>query len=81
LLIGIIQNPTLWTNFPIKINLPPPGFCDVISKDRFKLIMKFLHFANNTNKQIIRALPTLYKIFPVLSHPNDKFKNFFLLAN
>jgi hypothetical protein len=44
LLMGIIQTPTLRTYFSRKRILSAPGFGDVISRDGFKLIMKFLHF-------------------------------------
>jgi hypothetical protein len=51
---------------------------DVISRDRFELITKFLHFADNANKANYEGPAKLYKIFPVLSHLNCKFQNLFL---
>jgi hypothetical protein len=47
------------------------------TRDRFELIMKFLHFADNTNKANYGGSTTLYKISLGLSHL-DNFKNFFL---
>jgi hypothetical protein len=44
-----------------------PGFGDLISTDRFKPIMKFLQFAENTNKTIYEGPAKLLKIVPVLS--------------
>jgi hypothetical protein len=74
----IIQKPALQTYFSRKRILSAPGFGDVISRDRFKLIMKFLCFADNTNKANYEGPVKLYKIFPVLSHLNYKFQNIFL---
>jgi hypothetical protein len=50
LLMGILQKPIHWTYFSRRRILSTPGFGDVISRGRFELIMKFLHFADNTNK-------------------------------
>jgi hypothetical protein len=50
----------------------------VISRDRFRRITKFLHFADNTDKENYESPAKLYKIFPVLSHLNYKFQNLFL---
>jgi hypothetical protein len=54
------------------------GFGDVTARDRFKPIMKFLQFADNTNKENYEGPAKLFKIFPVLSHLNYKFQNLFL---
>jgi hypothetical protein len=50
MLMGIIQNPTLLAYFSRKRILPAQGFGVVILRDRLKLIMKFLHSEDNTNK-------------------------------
>jgi hypothetical protein len=78
LLMGIIQKPTLRSYFSRKRILSTPGFGDIISRDRFELITKFLHFADNANKADYEGPAKLYKIFPVLSHLNHKFQNLFL---
>jgi hypothetical protein len=38
-----------------------PGFGDIITKDRWGLVRKFLHFVNN-------------EIIPIISHLNNKFQ-------
>jgi hypothetical protein len=59
--------------------LSTPGFGDVISRERFEEIMKFLHFAENIEKANYEGLAKLlHKVFPVLSHLNYKFQNLFL---
>jgi hypothetical protein len=39
------------------------GFDDVISRDMFELIMKFLHFADNDDKANYEGLAKLFKTF------------------
>jgi hypothetical protein len=63
LLIWITQKPTLQTFLSRKRILLTPGFGDVISRDWLKLIMKFLHFADNANKANYGGLAKLYKSF------------------
>jgi hypothetical protein len=76
--MGTIHNNTLWTYFSIKRTLPPPEFGDVASRQRFQLIIKFLHFTDNTNNANFGGSAALYEIFLVLSLLNDNLKNFFL---
>jgi hypothetical protein len=45
---------------------------------RKRIIMKFLCFADSTNKANYEGPEKLYKIFSVLSHLNYKFQNLFL---
>jgi hypothetical protein len=78
LLMGIIQKPTLRSYFSRKRILSTPGFGDIISRDRFELITKCLHFADNANRAGYEGPVKLYKIFSVLSHLNHKFQNLFL---
>jgi hypothetical protein len=46
----IILKSTLRTYLSRKRILSTPGYGDVMSRDRFQLIMKFLHFADNIKK-------------------------------
>jgi hypothetical protein len=62
LIMWIIQKPTLRTYFSRKRILSTPGFGDVMSRDRFQLIMKFLHFADNVNKANYKG-PAQYTIY------------------
>jgi hypothetical protein len=63
---GIIPKPTLRTYFSRKRILSTPGFGDVISRERFELIMKFLHSA-------MKALQNFTKYFLSYYNLNHKF--------
>jgi hypothetical protein len=77
LLMRIIQKPILCTYFSRKRIMSTPGFGDMTSRDRFKPIQKFLHFADNTNNTNYEGPAKLLKIFPVLSYLNYTFQNLF----
>jgi hypothetical protein len=79
LLMGIIQKPTLRSYFTTKRVISTPGFGDIITRDRLELICKFLHFANNETINSFRGQKKLFKIFPVISHVNNKFEELYLL--
>jgi hypothetical protein len=59
--------------------LQTPGFRDVITRERFKLISGFLHFSDNGSKSIYTGPSKLFKIFPTPSHLNTILHNMFLL--
>ena len=50
MLMGIVQKPTLKSYFSKDGFLETPIFFQVMSRDRFELIMGFLHFVDNTTK-------------------------------
>ena len=78
LLMGIVQKPTARSYFSKKRIVSTPGFSEVISRDRFELIVRFLHFVNNDSLQTYDGPPKLFKIFPVLCHLNNKFKTLYI---
>jgi hypothetical protein len=62
LLMGIIQKPTLWTYFSRRIR-SPPGFGDVILRDRLELIMTFFtFFRKHQQSKLRRPCKTLENI-------------------
>ena len=69
-LMGIIQKPNIqmyWSNDPF---YSTPIFKQVIKRDRYLLILKFLHFNNNDNMPG-RTEPNpdkLFKIRPLVDH-------------
>jgi hypothetical protein len=77
LLMGIISKPTLNSYFSPKRLLYTPAFPDVISRDRFQLICKFLHFNDNSKKDNYLGPARLFKIFPVIQHLNERFQSLF----
>ena len=55
-----------------------PGFADVISRERFELICKFLHFIDNESLPTYQGPPILFKIYCVICHLNIKFQTLYL---
>jgi hypothetical protein len=78
LLMGMVQKPTMRSYFSKKRVLSTPGFADVISRERFELICKFLHFIDNDSLQAYDGPPKLFKIYPILRHLNNKFQSLYL---
>jgi hypothetical protein len=44
-------------------------------QDRFKIISKFLHFADNSQLEHYERNKNIFKIDPVMKHLNDKYKS------
>ena len=70
LLMGIVQKPRInlyWSTDPL---LSSPIFSAVMSRDRYLLSLKFLHFNDNTNAPDVQDpnRDRLYKVRPVLDH-------------
>ena len=76
LLMGIIQKPTLKSYFSTHHLISTPGFRDVMARNRFEQILRYIHFSNNkaTNYQ---GPPKLQKIYPVLSYLNNKYQKLY----
>ena len=53
--------------FRKKIVIATPGFVDVISRERFELICKCLHFIDNENLPTYQGPPKFFEIYPVMS--------------
>jgi hypothetical protein len=58
--MGIVQKPTARTYFSKKRVIAPPGFVDVICRERFELICKFFHFIDNESLRTYQGPPKLY---------------------
>ncbi|PNF34339.1 hypothetical protein B7P43_G15496 [Cryptotermes secundus] len=78
MLMGIIQRPNLRVYFSRKHMLETPFFPNVTSEERFSLLTRFLHFVNNTNKEIAKRDPKLYKILPVSEYLKNKFQKVYI---
>jgi len=61
LLKGIVQKPTARSYFSKRRVISTPGFTDVISRERFELICKFLHFIDNESLPTHQGPPILFK--------------------
>ena len=73
LLMGIVQKPTARSYFS-KRRVITPEFADLISRGRYELICKFLHFIDNESLPTYQGPPILFKIYPVICYLNIKFQ-------
>jgi hypothetical protein len=78
MLIGIVKKPTLRSYFTTKRVISTLGFGDIITRDRLELICKFFHFPNNETINSFQGPKKLFKIFPAISHHNNKFQELYL---
>ena len=76
--MGIVQKPTARSYFSKRRVISTPGFADVISRERFELICKFLHFIENDSLPTYQGPPILFKICRVICHLNIKFQILYL---
>jgi len=72
--MGIVQKPSVRSYFSKSRGISTLGFADVISRERFELICKFLHFIDNESFPTYQGPPRLFKTYPVLCHLNLKFQ-------
>ncbi|PNF34265.1 hypothetical protein B7P43_G16895 [Cryptotermes secundus] len=78
MLMGKIQKPNLRMYFSRKHMLETPFFPNVMSEERFSLLTRFLHFVDNTNKEIAKRDPKLYNILPVSEYLKNKFQKVYI---
>ena len=75
-LMGILKKPGIemyWSKDPL---FSTPIFTAIMTRNRFKLILKFLHFNNNRNapRPNDPNADKLYKLRPLLDHLYEKFQ-------
>ena len=66
-MMGIVQKPRVRSYFSKSRVISTPGFADVISRERFVLICKFLHCIENESLPTYQGPPRWFKIYPVMS--------------
>jgi len=76
--MGIVQKPTARPYVSKSRVISTPGFANVISRERFELICKFLHFIDNESLPTYRGPTILFKIYTVICHLNIKFQTLYL---
>ena len=81
LLTGIVQKPQIkhfWSTDPL---LQTALFNQVMARDRFTEILKFLYFVDNSNYNTNDPnRDKLYKVRGVVEFPVDQFKNVYILT-
>ena len=76
ILMGVDRRPKLSMYWSQDFLLNTPAFSTLMSRDRFLLIRRFLHFVNNSDYE--RGVSgKLFKIKPVLEYFQKKFKSLF----
>jgi len=76
--MGIVHKPAARSYFSKRRVISTPEFADVISRERFELISKFLHFIGNESLPTYQGPSILFKIYPVICHLNIKFQTLYL---
>lgn len=77
ILQGVIEKPDVKSYRLTRDVLSTPAFRDVMGRDRFMLIMKFLHFTDNEAPVDGHPNPKLRKHWPVLTKLTEKFQTLY----
>ncbi|XP_030018120.1 piggyBac transposable element-derived protein 4-like isoform X2 [Sphaeramia orbicularis] len=75
-LTGIIRKPELEMYWSADEILATSYFCKVMSRNRFEIIWKFLHFSDNETRPV-NSNDKLYKVRPVLDYLVCKFREMY----
>ncbi|GFW70628.1 piggyBac transposable element-derived protein 4 [Trichonephila clavipes] len=79
LLQGVIKKPEQAHYWSKRQTLSTPIFAKVIGRNRFLLLMKFLHFTNNEEFDKDRhPWPKLNKMYEVMEHLQRKFREVYI---
>jgi hypothetical protein len=78
MIMGIIQKPFTRPYFSKKSIVSIPDFTDVMNRDIFELICRFLHFVCNDSKLMYQGSKKIFKIYPILCHLNEKIQTLYL---
>ena len=74
LMQGVNHKPDMQCYFSKRTSLYSPFFAEVMDKNRFILLSKFLHFNNNQQYDPNGNIPKkLFKLWPILAHMKAKF--------
>ena len=81
ILQGIVKLPRQeWCWSTRKIHVPV--FQELISRNRFLLLMKFMHFTNNENFDLVNhPNPKLWKFFEIMEHLCTRFREVYIPAD
>ena len=78
LLQGVNHKPLIQQYFSKRASLYTPFFGDIIDKNSFILLHKFLHFNNNQRFNPNKNIPKkLFKLWPILTHLKAKFSSIY----
>lgn len=77
-LMGVSAKPTIWSYFSKNLLLKSKIFSSVMSCD--KVLCKFLHFPDSTKTGNFTGPKKLFKIYPIVTPLNSKFKTSYTLS-
>ncbi|PNF31583.1 hypothetical protein B7P43_G00790 [Cryptotermes secundus] len=78
MLTGIDQRPTLRSYYSKNRLLFTPFFAETLPLERLEVIMRFLHFSDNSKQNEYQGPSKLFKIYPVIQHLSRKFQILYL---
>ncbi|KAG8233257.1 hypothetical protein J437_LFUL009965 [Ladona fulva] len=73
ILQGIVLKPDYAMYFSKRESIATPFFAKVFPEKRFYLLLKFLHFADNSTYSVESPGKKILKIFPLLKYLGDRF--------
>jgi len=72
---GIVQKPENGMYFSKRESSVTPYFSQIMTENRLHLLLKFLHFAENSKFDPDQHQKKLHKIQPILDHLKSKFSS------
>ena len=75
ILQGIVHKPQIEMYFSKRKCIETPYFSQIMTEKRFRLLLKFLHFADNSKFYPDQPHKKLYKIQQILDHLKSKFSS------
>ncbi|XP_069832245.1 piggyBac transposable element-derived protein 4-like [Dendropsophus ebraccatus] len=77
--MGLVKKPTIRSYWVSDILYATPMYATIMSRTRFEVLLKFLHFNNNSLCPPAGSADydRLYKLRPVVSHLNQRFSQLF----
>nr|CAH7735314.1 unnamed protein product [Callosobruchus chinensis] len=78
ILQGICSKPSYEMYFTRRESIETPFFCKIMRESRFRLLHKFLHFADNNLIDDDPEIRKLFKVKPVLDHLQRKFMSVYI---
>ncbi|XP_046989124.1 piggyBac transposable element-derived protein 4-like [Schistocerca americana] len=76
---GILHKPDHKMYFSKRESVDTPFFRKAMSEKQFHLLLKFLHFADNTSYDLLGTISRkLFKIHPIMVHLRGKFRSVYM---
>ena len=73
ILTGIVRKPRLDMHWESDIMTAIPFFGQTMTRNRYRRINRFFHFANNEDEAVLSNGDKLWKVRPIIEHLKEKF--------